>query len=70
MVGDAAQDVGESSLWLVAFEFCRGGQGVDRCCPFGKSCGRRVSGHLATTVHGPGQHCQMSELDPENRTAG
>jgi len=33
MVGDAAQDVGESSLWLEAFEFCRGGQGVDRCCP-------------------------------------
>jgi hypothetical protein len=33
MVGDTSQDVGESSLWLEAIEFCCGGQGVDRSGP-------------------------------------
>jgi hypothetical protein len=30
MIGDAAQHVGEPSLWIDAVEFCRGDQGADR----------------------------------------
>jgi hypothetical protein len=33
MIGNAAQDVGELSLWIDAVEFCRGDQSVNGCGP-------------------------------------